>query len=171
MSEASGLQQALAVRTEDDKGIINVDESTVKLVLFVLGKDWFAFYGEQIKEIINAPTLFFLPGAPAWLEGVINVRGDIESVLNLRQVLRYPPVAPDAVSRILLAQGTQMRSGVRVDRVEEVVDVIERNILPPTHTIPEHLRELVLGHLEFAGQVVSLLDLDRLFASQCGAGA
>ena len=172
MSEpSSGLQQALAARGKHDEGIVNVDEPTIKLVLFVLGKDWFAFYGSQVKEILNAPALYLLPGSPAWLEGVINVRGDIESVLSLRQVLRYPPAAPDAVSRVLLAQGKQMRSGVRVDRVEEVVDVIESRILPPTHTIPEHLRELVLGHLEYTGHVVSLLDLDQIYATQCGAKA
>lgn len=164
MSEQDvSLDEILASQQQGQGDVINVDEDTVKLVIFVLGKDWYAFHGEHIKEILSDTEVFFLPGCPATLEGVINVRGDIESVLNLRRVLRYPDSMTDADSRILLARGDKTHSGIRVDRVEEVIDVVESSVLPPPHTIPEHLRPLVLGHIEFADQVVSILELNRLF--------
>ena len=67
--------------------------------------------------------VFFLPGCPPSLEGVINVRGDIELVVRLRALLGLPEAAPGQASRIVLGQASAMRSGIRVDRVEDVVDV------------------------------------------------
>lgn len=168
--EQPTLEALLARQQHDEREIVNVDEETTKLVIFVIGKDWFAFHGEQIKEIISHSEVYELPGAPAALEGVINLRGDIESVFSLRQVLSYPPALPDSPSRILLAQGDNMRSGIRVDRVEEVIDVVVSAIHEPPHTIPERLRPLVLGNLEFTGEVVSILDLNRLLADYCAGG-
>lgn len=161
------LNTILSRKQQQLDDIVNVDEDTVKLVIFVLGNDWFAFYGERIKEILSNCEVFFLPGCPPTLEGVMNVRGDIESILSLRRVLHYPDGLDNMSTRILLAQGETIRSGIRVDRVEEVVDVVKSAILPPPHTIPEHLRPLVLGNLDFAGQMVSILDIERLFADYC----
>lgn len=167
----NSLEQILAIRHGGSKEIINVDEETVKLVIIVLANDWYAFEGRHIKEILKDSEVFFLPGCPAVLEGVINVRGDIESVFNLRTILRYPTAPALESSRILLAQSAQLRSGIRVDRVEEVTDVVQSAICPPPHTIPDHLRPLVVGHLEWHGQVVNLLDLKRLFTDYLmGAG-
>ena len=97
--------------------MVNVDEEVTKLVVFTLGGDWFAFHGDKVREILTDNTVFFLPGCPASLEGVINVRGDIESVVLLRTVFGYS-AAVDASSRILLGHGKSMRSGIRVDSVD-----------------------------------------------------
>lgn len=164
METTPRLNEMLAAHHQGRADVVNVDLPTVKLVIFVLEDDWFAFYGEQIKEILAHSAVFFLPGCPPSLEGVINVRGDIESVLNLRSLWGYPPTPQPKASRILLAQGEQIRSGIRVDRVEEVTDIIEDSIQAPPHAAPEHLRPLLLGQFSMGSQVVSLLDVDRLFA-------
>ncbi len=171
MTTPTQLSEILAAHHRGRAEVVNVDLPTVKLVIFVLESDWFAFYGEQIKEILAHNTVFFLPGCPPSLEGVINVRGDIESVLNLRSLWGYPPQPPTTPSRILLAQGEHIRSGIRVDRVEEVVDIIEESIQAPPHAAPEHLRPLLLGQFSFGSQVVSLLDVDRLFAQNLAPSA
>lgn len=142
---------------------LNIDEPTIKLVIFVLGDDWFAFQGEAIKEVLADNTVYFLPGCPASLEGVINVRGDIESVIRLRAILRLPEKPAGQGSRILLGQGATMRSGIRVDRVEEVMDVPQSAIQTAPHTMAEHLKPIVTGILTFRDQMVTVLNLDRIF--------
>ncbi|MGE4278283.1 MAG: chemotaxis protein CheW [Magnetospirillum sp.] len=158
------LDQVLAIRRGAAGPVVNVDEPLVKLVVFVLNGEWFAFHGERVKEVLSDFPVYFLPGCPPGLEGVINVRGDIESVLSLRTVLRYPAADADSASRILLGQGAEMRSGLRVDSVEEVMDVPQSLIQAPPHTIPDHLRPLVLGIVAFQGHMVTILDMDRLLA-------
>jgi len=158
------LDRIFALRQSGDAAVVNVDEPMVKLVVVSLGDLWFAFHGEKIREVLADCPVYFLPGCPDSLEGVINVRGDIETVVRLRPLLGLAEPPAGISSRILLGQTAAMRSGIRVDRVEEVLDVLESAIQTPPHTIPEHLRPLVLGIVTFRDHLVHLLDLDRLFA-------
>ncbi|MDR3437365.1 chemotaxis protein CheW [Telmatospirillum sp.] len=157
------LDQILALKRGDSGPVVNVDEPQVKLVVLTLGGDWFAFHGGKVREVLPDCPVFYLPGCPSSMEGVINVRGDIETVIGLRSVLGYPP-GEEAGSRILLCQAAGMRSGVRVDAVEEVMDVPQSAIQAPPHTIAENRKPIVLGIVTFGGRQVTLLDLDRLFA-------
>lgn len=163
MSEIT-LDQVLTQRRDASKEIVNVDVPAVKLVIFALGDQWFAFYGERIREILAQANVFFVPGCPASLEGVINVRGDIESVMRPHDMLRLSDSHIGRNAAILLGRGAGMSSGIRVDRVIDVVDVPQSSIQPPPATLPEHLRHLVLGVLRFQAQPVAVLNLDQMFA-------
>lgn len=163
MSELT-LDQVLTQRREANQDIVNVDEPMVKLVIFAIGDDWFAFHGERIREILAEADVHFVPGCPASLEGVINVRGDIESVIRLNDLLSLPDSGGGRGSSILLGRGGGMSSGIRVDRVIDVVDLPQSTIQPPPATLAEHLRVLVLGVLRFQERPVAVLDLDKLFA-------
>lgn len=163
MSETT-LDQVLTQRRETNKDIVNVDEPVVKLVIFALGQQYFAFHGERIREILAQADVFFVPGCPPSLEGVINVRGDIESVIRPHDMLHLPDSNVGQSSSILLGKGGGMSSGIRVDRVLDVIDIPQSSIQPPPATLPEHMRTLVLGMLHFEAQPVALLDLDQMFA-------
>jgi purine-binding chemotaxis protein CheW len=163
MSETT-LNQVLTERRAASQEIVNVDEATIKLVIFALGDECFAFHGARIREILAQADVFFVPGCPPSLEGVINVRGDIESVIRLHDMLHLPDSQLGRGSSILLGRGGGMSSGVRVDRVLDVVDVPQSSIQAPPATLPEHLRPLVLGVLRFAEQAVTVLDLEQIFA-------
>lgn len=157
------LDQILSQRREAQSAIVNVDEPMTKLVIFELQGDWFAFHGEKIREILSQVEVFFVPGCPPSLEGVINVRGDIESVISLHELLQLPVSTEISSSSYLLGHGGGMNSGIRVDKVVDVVDVLLSNIHVPPTTLPEHLRAIVSGILWFKEKTVTVLDLDRIF--------
>lgn len=159
------LDQLLTQRRAAQQDIVNVDEPQVQLVVFVLGKAWFAFHGERIREILSFTEVFFVPGGPPSLEGVINVRGDIESVIRLHELLGLADSGVDQASSILMGRGFGMHSGIRVDRIIDVVDVGQRSIQTPPGTLAEPLRDYVLGVLRLREQPVTVLDLDALFAA------
>lgn len=158
------LDQVLSQRREAKREIVNVDEPAAKLVIFELQGDWFAFQGEKIREILSRVDVFFVPGCPTSLEGVINVRGDIESVISLHELLQLPESVDISSSSYLLGFGAGMSSTIRVDKVVDVVDVLLSNIHKPPTTLPEHLRAIVSGILQFNEKTVTVLDLDRIFA-------
>lgn len=158
------LDRVLTLRRESGKEIVDVDEPTAKLVIFQLHDDWFAFYGDKVREILSGVEVFFVPGCPASLEGVINVRGDIESVIGLNDLLHLPPSSGLRVSSILLGRGGGINSGIRVDQVVDVVDVPQSNIHSPPETLPDHWRAFVSGFLHFNEKPVVVLDLDRIFS-------
>lgn len=174
MSE-SQLDAILAQHQFRDDDIVDVEEPTVKLVIFNLGEHSFAFVGAAIREVLpgNEPV-FFVPGMPASVEGVMNVRGDIESVIRLHTLLNLAgnqEVKKTPSASILLGEGAGMHSGLRVDQLVDVVDVPQNQIQATPETLPESLRPFVDGLLEFRGLAVAVLDLDKLFTAwQRGQG-
>lgn len=171
----SQLDQLLAQQQNKQQTIVDVDELTIKLVIFSLGEYHFAFPGTAVKEVLPGDEqVFFVPGLPDSVEGVINLRGDIESVIGLHALLQV--ANPDYkntlhTTAILLAHNIQMRSGLRVDRLLDVVDIAESQIQPAPQSLPEHLQPYVTGLLQFTGLAVSVLDIDAVFAAwQKGQG-
>ncbi len=157
------LDQILAKRDSAKKEIVNVDEPVTKLVIFALGSDWFAFHGEGIREIMTRATIFFVPGCPASLEGVINVRGDIESVIRLNELFQVPMPDPAAPYAILLGTVRDINSGIRVDRVVDLIDLPRSMLQPTPSNLPDQMRPYVSGLLRFRDQPVTVLDLDKIF--------
>ena len=162
-SERDELDMILERRREAGARIVEVETAKVKLVIFVVGEALLAFPARVLVEILPLATIHFVPGCPPALEGVINVRGDIASVVRLGDLLGMTHAPSGRRSAILLARGTRVRSGLRVDRVVDVLDVVEESIQAPPDSLPEPLRGLATGVFEHEGQVVILLDLDRVF--------
>lgn len=177
--QESQLDQLLAERDNNSQTIINVDEPVIKLVIFKLAAQCFAFLGTGIIEVISGDEkVYFLPGMPASVEGVINVRGDIESVISLQSLLNLSSAFDNnalnstaaAHSSILLGRGQllkgkPMRSGLRVDQLIDVVDVPASDLQQPPDALPEHWRPFVLNLLVFNGLPVTVLDIDAVFAT------
>lgn len=156
------VEQVLEQRRQAANQAESSELKTEKLVIFDLAGQRFAFPGQVIREILADSEVYFVAGCPPTLEGVINVRGDIESVLRLDVLLRLPP--GQALGRtILIGEAGRMRSGIRVDRVVDVSDIPEASIQPPPAALPDALRPYVRGVLNFLGQPVAVLDLESLF--------
>ncbi|MDY0248853.1 MAG: chemotaxis protein CheW [Pseudomonas sp.] len=171
----SQLEQILSQRQMHQQAIIDVDEPVIKLVIFSLDEQHFAFAGDAVKEVLpGTEAVFFVPGMPDSVEGVMNVRGDIESLIQLHTLLQLPNIREKSalhLTSILLARGKQMRSGLRVDRLLDVVDIPQSQVQPPPDALPEYLQTYVTGLLQFSGLAVAVLDIDALFSAwQKGQG-
>jgi purine-binding chemotaxis protein CheW len=159
----SKLSQALTQRREISNEIVNVDEPSVKLVIVSISGEWFAFHGNCIREILAQAKVFFIPGCPDSMEGVINLRGNIESVIQLQSMLQL--IVPDHIenTHILIGQTNSMSSGIRVDKVIDMIDVVESALQSPPSTLPAHLRNIVSSIVQFQQRPIAVLDLEHIF--------
>ncbi|WP_191905889.1 chemotaxis protein CheW [Nitrincola iocasae] len=164
------LEGILAARQASAEEIVDVDEPVIKLVIFSLGERDFAFPGEAVGEVLpGTEPVYFVPGMPPAVEGVMNVRGDIESVIRLHNLLQLnDPGDITRHSAILLAKGKKMHSGLRIDRLLDVVDIPASQIQPPPESLPEHLHQYVTGLLQFKQHAIAVLDLDSVFSAWQG---
>lgn len=143
--------------------VVDVEEEKVKLVVFSLFDDCFAFYGSEIKEILPLQNIYYVPGAPDFIIGVINNRGDVESVININKFLGFPDPETGPQSRIAIAEGSGIRSGILVDYILDVIDVPKISIRPPIPTIEEDKREFVTGGTTYGNKNVTLLSVGKIF--------
>lgn len=157
------LSQALAQRSNTaTTEIINVDQPSIKLVIVTIAGHCFALPGDMIQEILPDMPVFKLPGCPSSMEGVINLRGQIESVIYLHPLLQLPPQDFDHHSRILIVKGAKMRSGIRVNAVLDVIDIVQNSLASPPNGLPEHIAPYINAVLPFQANTITLLDLDKL---------
>jgi len=163
MSDEITLDQLLADGSSGSGEVVNVDEPMVKVAIFALNGEWYALYGGNVREVLPPSAVFFIPGCPPSLEGVINLRGDIESVLRIKQLLGLPDGEAGRHSSILIGRGGGMTSGIRVDEVVDVVDLPESAIQASSSPLPEPLNRYVVGALRYHDRPVTLLDLELIF--------
>ncbi|MCP4405312.1 MAG: purine-binding chemotaxis protein CheW [bacterium] len=148
---------------ESDERVIEIEEKTVQVVVILLDEHVYAFYGRWIKEIVLVDEISYVPGMSEYLLGVINVRGEIESVLDLRGVLALSRTALNAQSRVLIGEAHGIRSGLLVDAVEDVLEMPEERISRSSPVLDNGIAEYIIGESRYKEQDMILLDLDRIF--------
>ncbi len=152
------------LRRKSKGQIVDVDEAKTKLVIFALRDGLYAFSGTDVKEILPLGRIFYVPGSPPSVLGVINVRGEIESVVAINAFLGLPDSPRTPRSRIVLGARDGIRSGVLVDSLEDVVDVPVSSVMPPLAILDAARKDLVTGEVQYHDRHVIVLDIGKIFA-------
>ena len=148
---------------EDQELAIQREEQAVQLVVIVLAEKYYAFYGESIKEIVPLSDITYVPGMPAYILGVMNVRGEIESVLDLKKLLGLPNTPITRQSRLIIGEINGIRSGLLVDSVEDVLELPEVQIAKSESGADVKGADYLVGETRYKGDAVILFDLDKIF--------
>jgi purine-binding chemotaxis protein CheW len=139
---------------------------SAKLVCFLLnGQEYAADIANVVETLAVRPiTRVFL--SPAWLAGIMNLRGDVVAVLDLARLLGMAPTIVTDDSRIVLARHAERRAGLLVDRLAELRVADLDDIEPAPITLAPEVAQLLRGIVTSAsGDVVRVLDLPALFES------
>jgi purine-binding chemotaxis protein CheW len=148
---------------EDPESAIQRDEQVVQLVVIVLAEKYYAFYGESIKEIVPLSEITYVPGMPTYILGVMNVRGEIESVLDVKKLLGLPDTPITRQSRITIGEVHKVRSGLLVDSVEDVLEMPEDQISKPASRADVTWADYRVGKAHYKGDPLVILDIAKIF--------
>ena len=141
---------------------MNRKQQDIQLACFSLGDNLFAVDIMRIKEIIQPLKLSSLPVPSRSLEGVINLRGSVIPVMNLRKRFRMPAIEDDKPSKLLIVALARRVLALVVDDVLEVITIPAGEIkAPPEVNEPEGL-ECLLGVCLSGERVFMILDIDSL---------
>jgi len=142
-------------------------EAYQKLLTFSLGSEGYGISILKVKEIIGMMDITQVPRTPEFIKGVINLRGKIIPVMDLRTKFGMTEQEYDERTCIIVVEvlmhGIQKLIGVVVDTVSEVVTVSNDQIEPPPEygTNVEHNSILGIGKIK--DRVVIILDIDEIF--------
>jgi purine-binding chemotaxis protein CheW len=149
-----------------DNGGIN---NETQLVVFRLGTEEFGVDISQVREIIRVGDITRIPGSPVYVDGVINLRGQVTTVVNLRNRLGLDGKAMDGNARIMILEVDKNIVGVIVDSVTEVKNLNATQI----EGLPDALSTTVsskyiqgVGKLE--GRLLILVDLKQVIKDDIG---
>ncbi|WP_258360083.1 chemotaxis protein CheW [Moorella sulfitireducens] len=134
----------------------------IQLVVFQLGDETYGVDIYHVQEIIRMQSITQIPRTPAFIEGVINLRGRIIPVIDLHKRFGLPRVEHTNNTRIMVVELGKVTVGMIVDSVSEVLRLPASSIEPP----PPMISGIDVAYLKGVGkwndQLIILLDLERV---------
>lgn len=135
----------------------------LQLVGFRIGKEMFGVPIELVHEIVRVPEVTSVPDALEYVEGVINLRGKIISVVDLRKRFGELEIHADRKNRILVANVEGTMVGLIVDAASEVLKLPNTEIeAPPSNVFDDAEVNYVTGVGKLNGRLIILLDLKKI---------
>ncbi|DAB34455.1 MAG TPA: chemotaxis protein CheW [Sulfurospirillum sp. UBA12182] len=120
----------------------------------------------EVKEIIAMMTTTAVPKTPAFIKGVMNLRGNIIPVVDMRLKFDMPHKEPEMYTAIVIINIEGKNIGFIVDKVEEVVNVEEENISAPPEFGSNIDTKFISKMARFNDKVIMILDLVALFGQE-----
>lgn len=137
----------------------------LQLVVFRLGNEEFGADISQVREIIRAGEITGIPQAPPDIHGVINLRGQITTVVNLRKHMGMADKPADSNSRIIIVEVEKKTVGLMVDSVTEVKYVNNSQIDPISKLMVDNAeRSSIFGVCKLKDHLLLLMDMKQLLA-------
>jgi purine-binding chemotaxis protein CheW len=134
------------------------------IVGFKVGRETYGVPITSLHEIVRVPEITAVPDAPDYLEGVINLRGKIVSVMDLRKRFGEKSAALKKQNRILVVEHSGRLAGLIVDSASEVLKIPADAVEAPPAVFQEGGLNCVTGLGKVAGRLVVLLDMSKLLA-------
>ena len=136
-----------------------------QVVRFMVGKESFGVDIGRIQEIVTIPEITRVPDTPDFLEGIINLRGKIVSVIDLRKRLKVNGAGRHKKNRILVTEIEGRVVGIIVDEVSEVLRLNPDNIEPPPEMTNPAGSEYIIGVGKLEDKIILLLDLAKVLSA------
>jgi purine-binding chemotaxis protein CheW len=143
--------------------IMEEDTQHGRFLTFASGSEVFGLEIRYVTEIVGIQPITQIPETPEFVKGVINLRGKIIPVIDVRLKFKKLPIAYDDRTCIIVIDIKDISVGLIVDNVAEVVTISDENIVPPPTYSTGAQNRYIKGIGKIQNDVKLLLDCDRLF--------
>jgi purine-binding chemotaxis protein CheW len=145
------------------------DSTTLQYLTFGLGEEVFALETGSVREVIEIVSVTRIPKTPAFMRGVINLRGHAVPVVDLRIKFDIPQVA-DTVNTCIIIVDVEVDDencfmGAIVDSVREVFEMTSDQIKPPPRMGASIKTDFIKGMGEQNEEFVMIIDIEKVFSS------
>ncbi|NOQ26462.1 MAG: chemotaxis protein CheW [Bacteroidales bacterium] len=136
---------------------------------FTLGEETFASNVGKVLNILEMMKITKVPKSPVYMKGVVNLRGMVLPIIDLRLKFGMTPIEETTNTCILVldvkVNGEAVKVGAMVDAVQEVLILDEKDIKPPPNIGSKYKSEFIYGMAKNGEEFIMLLDMDKVFSS------
>jgi purine-binding chemotaxis protein CheW len=148
-------------RRREHSAPLAAEQERVPYLGFFLGAEVYGLPLQQLREVARLTRLRPIPGTPASIAGLVNLRGEIVCALDVRAILGLPP-APVAPGFLVALRGFPDPLGLVVDAIADIYSIDPGQIEPPPATWPAERAAFFVGTTRVAEGLMGLLDLERV---------
>ena len=158
------MKENMADEFEDDDDDDDEDTQKGKFLTFLIENESYGIGIEFVTEIIGILPISEVPELPDYIRGIINLRGKIIPVMDVRLRFKKPFQEYDGRTCIIVVDINDNSVGLIVDSVAEVINIAEDNIVPPPKASTGFSNRYINGIGKVENEVKLLLDCDKLLA-------
>lgn len=159
MPESSSAPVLQVTQDDDDEDV----QERIQLCIFELSERLFGLSIFEVQEILEDAVITPVPTTPHFLRGVINLRGNIVPIVDIREVLHLPIKPPTRESRIMILDIKKVRVGILVDAISQVTHLAKRIIQPESKQIGVADGKFIANVIQYKESFLILLNLDYLY--------
>ncbi len=138
-----------------------------KVVSFKIKDEEFAFDIMRIVEVIKIKEITEVPTAPSFMEGIINLRGKIIPIIDLRKRFNLETKERTKENRIIIIEYQKSQlAGVIIDEVQKVLNVKKEEILPPPSTLVSAGGKYIEAIIKIEDRIIVLLNIEKIFTEE-----
>ncbi|MCM0081970.1 chemotaxis protein CheW [Geomonas sp. Red32] len=154
---------------------VDVVTETTQYLTFKLEEEMFALEIAKVREVLDFTTTTKVPQTPDYMRGVINLRGSVVPVLDLRQKFGMARAEKTVNTCVIIVEveldGEKVVMGAMADAVQEVLDLEASQIEPPPRIGTRLNIDFLKGMGKHNDQFIIILDIDRIFAGATAAAS
>jgi len=134
----------------------------IQYVIFTLNEESFGLSINYVKEISPYKKSNMLPHTPDFVDGIINYRGQVTPIINLRKKFQMPEQDPTELTRIILTILDEKQVGLLVDEASQVITLSEDVIDSAPKIMNDNQKEYIQGIAKLEDKMITLLDIEIL---------
>ena len=136
----------------------------LKFAVFKIADEDFGVEISRVVEILKRQKTYSLPDLPDFLSGVINIRGEVIPLLDLRK--RFGTHTPPKKERVLVVHCSGEKIGLLVDEIKEIISLSHEEVVAPPSLFKGLKRRYLTGLGKKDDRIIILLDIDNLLTSE-----
>lgn len=140
---------------------VNSTHSSEQFSTFFIANRMYGIPVRKVQEIVKPMDLTSVPLAPAYVRGLINLRGQVTTAIGLRELFDISDEAPEHLMNVVCRHTGSLVS-FQVDEIGDVVQVSQDDFEATPQTIPDQIRQFMHGVYKLNGQLLSIIDVDLI---------
>jgi purine-binding chemotaxis protein CheW len=138
--------------------------STQSYATFYVDELYFGILTSQVVELTKGTEVTPVPLAPYAVSGLINLRGQIVTAIDMRKRLKFKPnPSADSVITVFI-RNNGVLFGLSIDKVSDILELEDSDLEPPLSNMPASAVELIIGYYKLPGKLLFILDADTLIS-------
>ncbi len=137
-------------------------EESIQLVVFLLARECYGVEITRVREVIKIGRITYLPSCPKYVAGIVNLRGYILSVMDLKPMLGLPHEELTEKARIVAIESGTFETGFLVDEVVESLEVPVSKIEPVLLTLPLERAKYLKGQCRMNDKLIGIVNIEKI---------
>ena len=163
------MPETVADRAYDQEDLYDREEPREKglqIIVFRLDREWYGVEIAKTKRVIKVGKITYLPSCPEHIAGIVNLRGKILSVTDLKTIFGLPHEKLNEKARLIVIEWGPLETGLLVDEVVESIEVPVSKIELTLPTLPAEGAKYIQGQCRVDEKVIALINTEKFLGKR-----